>query len=166
VVVRPTSLPNLTILHDPAKPDITAKEKGNYIHAVMQEIRTADEASQVISDLYARGAIDETVISEPQMQQTIARILAMPEVAPWFRHGLQVLNELTIMNTQGEQERPDRIVITPDGHAIVIDFKTGSNHPGYRRQVSRYMRLLKQLGYTSVNGFLLFIKDESIIEVR
>ena len=166
VVVRPTSLPNLTILHDPAKPDITAKEKGNYIHAVMQEIRTADEAPQVISDLYARGAIDETVISEPQMQQTIARILAMPEVAPWFRHGLQVLNELTIMNTRGEQERPDRIVITPDGHAIVIDFKTGSNHPGYRRQVSRYMRLLRQLGYTSVSGFLLFIKDESIIEVR
>jgi CRISPR/Cas system-associated exonuclease Cas4 (RecB family) len=90
----------------------------------------------------------------------------MPEVAPWFRHGLQVLNELTIMNAQGLQERPDRIVITPDGHATVIDFKTGSNHPGYRRQVARYMRLLKQLGYSSVSGFLLFIKDESIVEVR
>ena len=165
-IVHPTRLPNLTILHDPAKPDITAKEKGNYIHAVMQEIRTADEAPQVISDLYARGSIDETIISEPQMQQTIARILAMPEVAPWFKHGLQVLNELTIMNTDGLQERPDRIVITPDGHATVIDFKTGSNHPGYRRQVARYMRLLKQLGYSSVSGFLLFIKDESIVEVR
>ena len=166
VVVRPTRLPNLTILHDPAKPDITAKEKGNYIHAVMQEIRTADEAPQVIRDLYARGTIDETVISESQMQQTISRILAMPEVAPWFKHGLQVLNELTIMNSEGLQERPDRIVITPEGQATVIDFKTGSNHPGYRRQVARYMHLLQQLGYTSVRGFLLFIKDESVVEVR
>ena len=165
-IVPPTRLPNITILHDPARPDITAKEKGNYIHAVMQEIRTADEASQVISDLYARGTIDATVIAEPQMQQTIARILAMPEVAPWFRHGLQVLNELTIMNTEGQRERPDRIVITPEGQAIVIDFKTGSNHPGYRRQVARYMQLLRQLGYNSVTGFLLFIKDESVVEVR
>ena len=128
----------------------------------MQEIRTADEASQVISNLYARGAIDETVISEPQMQQTIARILAMPEVAPWFRHGLQVLNELTIMNTQGEQERPDRIVITPDGHAIVIDFKTGSPRAKHVEQVQYYMRLLNEIGYNNVKGYLWYLRTNTV----
>ncbi|MBR5716287.1 MAG: UvrD-helicase domain-containing protein [Bacteroidales bacterium] len=163
---RTPHLPNLTILHDPAKPDITAKEKGSYIHAVMQEIRTAEKASQVIRDLYSRGAIDETIITEPQMQQTIARILAIPEVAPWFQPGLQVLNELTLMDPQGRQQRPDRIVITPDGQVVVIDYKTGSNHPGYRKQLARYMYLLRQLGYKSVQGFLLFFKDESVIEIK
>ncbi|MBO4754795.1 MAG: UvrD-helicase domain-containing protein [Bacteroidales bacterium] len=159
-------LPNLSILHDPAKPDITAKEKGNYIHTVMQEIRTANDASQVIHDLYARGIIDEQVIDQPQMQQTIARILQLPAVAPWFQPGLQVLNELTIMDNEGHQQRPDRIVITPQGTAIVIDYKTGSDHPGYRRQVKNYMRLLRQMGYPSVSGFLLFIKNESIVQVQ
>ena len=132
----------------------------------MQEIRSADKAPQVIRDLYARGAIDETIITEPQMQQTIAHILAIPEVAPWFQPGLQVLNELTLMDPQGQQQRPDRIVITPDRQVVVIDYKTGSNHPGYRKQVARYMYLLRQLGYKSVQGFLLFFKDETVIEIK
>jgi hypothetical protein len=100
------------------------------------------------------------------MQQTIARILQLPAVAPWFQPGLQVLNELTIMDNEGHQQRPDRIVITPQGTAIVIDYKTGSDHPGYRRQVKNYMRLLRQMGYQSVSGFLLFIKNESIVQVQ
>ncbi len=160
------SLPKISILHDPEKPDVTAKEKGNYIHSVLQEIRTADEANQVIEDLYAKGTIDEEMISMSQMKETIDRILKMPEVAKWFKPGLQVLNELTLMDNQGNQVRPDRIVITPNRTAIVIDYKTGSLHPGYRRQVAGYMSLLQQLGYKAVKGYLLFIKDEKILEVR
>ena len=159
-------LPQLTILHDPAKPDITAKQKGNYIHAVMQEIRTAADADRVIEKLYAKGAIDPDIIDQPQMLDTIHRILQLPAVAPWFKPGLQVLNELTLMDSQGRQHRPDRIIITPSQSVVVIDYKTGESHPGYRRQVAEYMRLLRQLGYSKVRGFLLFIKDESIVEVR
>ena len=159
-------LPQLTILHDPAKPDITAKQKGNYIHAVMQEIRTAADADRVIEKLYAKGAIDPDIIDQPQMLDTIHRILQLPAVAPWFKPGLQVLNELTLMDSQGKQHRPDRIIITPSQSVIVIDYKTGESHPGYRRQVAEYMRLLRQLGYSKVRGFLLFIKDETIVEVR
>jgi ATP-dependent exoDNAse (exonuclease V) beta subunit len=161
-----TELPKISILHDPDKPDVTAKEKGNYIHAVLQEIRTADEAIQVIEDLYAKGSIDEEIIDKAQMQDTIQRILGMPEVAAWFKPGLQVLNELTLMDNSGNQVRPDRIVITPKGTAIVIDYKTGSSHAGYRRQVAGYMQILQQMGYHDVRGYLLFIKDEKIVEVK
>ena len=159
-------LPQLTILHEPAKPDITAKQKGNFIHAVMQEIRTAADADRVIEKLYAKGSIDPDIIDQPQMLRTIHRILQLPAVAPWFKPGLQVLNELTLMDSQGKQHRPDRIVITPSRQVFVIDYKTGDSHIGYRRQVADYMRLLRQLGYSDVRGFLLFIKDESIVEVR
>ncbi len=161
-----TTLPQISILHDPDKPDVTAKEKGNYIHAVLQEIRTADEAERVIDALYAKGSIDEEIIAMDEMKATIGRILDMKDVASWFKSGLQVLNELTLMNSQGRLLRPDRIVITPKGQAIVIDYKTGSDHPGYRRQVAGYMSILKQMGYKDVKGYLLFIKEEKIVEVK
>lgn len=160
------SLPQITILHDPERPDITAKERGNYIHAVLQEIRTRDDADRVIANAYARGEIDREVIDQGEMTTTIRHLLDMPEVKPWFQPGLQVLNELTLMDNQGNMQRPDRIVISPQGAVTVIDYKTGSSHAGYRRQVASYMNIMRQMGYSEVRGFLLFIKDEKVVEVR
>lgn len=153
------TLPRISILHDPEKPDVTAKERGTYIHAVLQEIRTADEAMEVIMKMYKRGDVDPSCISQEEMEQTIGTLLEREEVAAWFRPGLQVLNELTLMDRDGDMQRPDRIVIDETGKAIIIDYKTGAMHPGYRRQVKRYMRVLKDIGFKQVEGWLLFLKD-------
>lgn len=159
-------LPQITILHDPARPDVTAKQRGNYIHAVLQQIRVADQADEVIHRLYMRGEIDPQLISQHQMTQAIHRLLAMPEVKPWFAAGLQVLNETTLMDSHGDQRRPDRIIIDAMGRATVIDYKTGDPHQGYHRQVTRYMNILRQLGFTSVRGFLLYLKNSKVVEVN
>lgn len=153
------TLPRITILHDPAKPDITAKERGTYIHAVLQHIRTSDEAGQVIHDLYRRGDIDPKCISESEMERTICKLLKRPDVAPWFRPGLTVLNELTLMDNEGNMQRPDRIILDESGLVTVIDYKTGSMHPGYKRQVRRYMEVLRSIGFNVTSGWLLFLKD-------
>lgn len=158
-------LPKISILHNPNKPDVTAKRRGTYIHMVLQNIRTADEAKEQIRRLYLRGDIDPSVIAEDEMSAVIMRLLSMPEVSPWFASGLTVLNELTLMDNDGRQQRPDRIVIDSQRHVSVIDYKTGSSHNGYAQQVKRYMELLRQMGYTDVSGYLLFLKDEKIVQV-
>lgn len=162
---RSNELPLLSILHDPAKPDITAKLRGNYIHAALQEIHTADEAEAVIHRLYLRGDIDPETISEAEMNNEICRLLKMPLVSTWFQPGLTIYNELTFMDAKGKQQRPDRIVVDSQGKATIIDYKTGSSHPGYRRQVKRYMEMLQQIGFQQVEGYLLFLKDEKIVKV-
>lgn len=159
-------LPQISILHDPAKPDITAKERGTYIHLALQHIRTAQSAPKVISDLYLRGDIDPLVIKEPEMQKTISQLLSMPEMQQWFAPDMQVLNEMGMMDADGNQLRADRVVIAPDGRVTVIDYKTGSDHRGYRRQVVGYMQTLQAMGFKQVEGYLLFIKDKKIVQVK
>lgn len=159
-------LPMISILHDPGKPDVTAKERGTYIHLALQHIIRADNAQQVISDLYSRGEIDAEIITEEEMQQTIEHLLSNPQVKRWFSPEVEVFNEMGMMNGHGKQQRADRVIIAPDGTVTVIDYKTGQNHNDYRSQVSRYMATLKDMGFDKVEGYLLFIKDEKVVKVK
>ena len=161
-----TPLPQVSILHSPSLPDITAKSKGTYIHRALQEIRTANDAANVIHALYQRGIIDPSIIGEDEMQHTIARVIDAPHIRSWFSEGMRILNEQPITDNEGKLQRPDRIVIDPEGRVTVIDYKTGRNHTGYSQQVASYMQLLHQIGFKDVSGYILFIKDNKLVEVK
>ena len=88
--------------------------------------------------------------------------LSRPEVALWFSPEVQVFNEQTILlSLQSHTYRPDRIVVTPQNEAIVIDYKFGKPLPRYQRQVQRYMQLLSKMGYSAVRGYLWYFASES-----
>ena len=69
--------------------------------------------------------------------------------------GVKVLNEYSIIDTDGNEYRPDRIVFL-NGRTVVIDYKTGSEHKEYRTQVENYCQLLRDMGYPNVSGELLY----------
>lgn len=160
-----TPLPKVKVLHSPLLPDVTAKDKGTYIHRVLQEIRTLDGAASSIHSLYLRGIINPEIISETEMQQVISQLLSNPQVQPWFASDLTILNEQSITDSKGNLQRLDRLVITPQGRAIVIDYKTGHYNKEYRSQIKGYMEALRQIGYSNVEGYLLFIKDGKVMKV-
>lgn len=160
------ALPALSILHSPLQQDPTARQRGNCIHRALQEIRNIDECSARIEQLYAKGVIDARIITKQELTHAIAELMDNPQVAAWFAPELNVLNEQTIINSEGQQIRPDRIVIDHEGIVTVIDYKTGDDHRGYRPQVKRYMMALRQLGFRRVKGFLLFLRDKRVVEVR
>ena len=160
-----TPLPKVKVLHSPLLPDVTAKDKGTYIHRALQEIRTLADATTAIHSLYLRGIINPDIICEEEMQQVISQLLANPQVQPWFAPELTILNEQSITDRKGNLQRLDRLVITPQGRAIVIDYKTGHYNKEYRSQVKGYMEALHQIGYTDVEGYLLFIKDGKVMKV-
>lgn len=159
-------LPKISILHSPKFPDVTAKHKGSYIHRALQEIRTADKAQEAVHSLYLRGYIDNKIISEAEMQQVIHTMLSDPQVKSWFAGDLRIFNEQTLADKEGTLQRPDRIVIDAQGHVTVIDYKTGDDHKGYRKQVAKYMHLLQQIGFNNVEGYLLFIKECKVVKVK
>lgn len=69
--------------------------------------------------------------------------------------GVKVFNEYNIIDTDGKEHRPDRIVFL-DGRTVVIDYKTGAEHKEHRTQVENYCQLLRDMGYPNVSGELLY----------
>ncbi len=68
---------------------------------------------------------------------------------------VKVYNEYNIIDTDGKEYRPDRIVFL-DRKTVVIDYKTGTEREEYRTQVENYCRLLRDMGYPNVSGELLY----------
>ena len=86
------------------------------------------------------------------------------EVQRWFARGNKVYNERTIAVGE-ERYRPDRVVVTPQGETIVIDFKFGNIHSkGYTQQVKHYMALLSEAGLPNVTGRIWY-PFEGIVDV-
>ena len=120
-------------------------------HALLSRIRTSDDAPEVLRSI------------EPQTRELLLeRISAHSE---WFSPELQTLNEVAIIDSFGNTNRPDRVLVDEEGHVTVIDFKFGEEDEKYSGQVRRYMRLFREMGYGEVSGYIWYVPIDKIIQV-
>jgi predicted Ser/Thr protein kinase len=76
------------------------------------------------------------------------------------------MNEQEILISNGETQRPDRILIG-ENETIVIDYKFGKHDDAkYRKQVRDYMKNLEQIGLPDVTGYIWYFKDNDIVQVN
>ena len=103
-----------------------------------------------------------------------------PLVAGWFDSGWNIVrneNEIIvphhtrIRRTRREQtaertiRRPDRVMVK-EGRAVVVDYKFGlRENPDHRRQLGEYIELLREIGYTQVEGYLWYVRMERIVSI-
>ena len=45
---------------------------------------------------------------------------------------------------------------------MVIDFKTGIEKESHRKQLTNYKNILTQMGYSNVQGVLLYLADQRL----
>lgn len=120
-------------------------------HALLSRIRTSDDAPEVLRSI------------EPQTREMLLeRISAHSE---WFSPELKTLNEVAIIDSFGNTNRPDRVLVDEKGRVTVIDFKFGEEDEKYSGQVRRYMRLFREMGYGEVSGYIWYVPIDKIIQV-
>lgn len=157
-----TSLPNLVLRHENTS---EARQRGNMIHRALQDVIDTETMPEAVHRLYHCEILKEEDMPETEMLELLTQKLSQPAIAPWFANGNNVMNEMSLIDKDGSVHRPDRIIIKGN-NVTVIDYKTGGDHKGYRPQVSRYMRILKQMGFSKVSGYLWFIETDNIVEVQ
>lgn len=140
-----------------------SRRYGELMHAIMENIDTPTDLDIALLRMRVHGYIDSN-----QMKQLKTELSeAMSEVASfgWFDNGLTVIKERGIA-IGGRILRPDRIVLRPDGTAVVIDYKFGEvrDDKAYLRQVKRYANAIVKSGLVKdCKAYVWYVSLGSVI---
>lgn len=146
--------------------DGSARERGKFLHAVMEQLFKVEDLPRILRRMQIKGVISEKL--EVELNHFLKECLSEEQVRCWFDGTYRVLNERSLFSKRKHLSRPDRILISPEGDLIVIDYKFGEKTEvaKYRRQVAEYMRLLKGMNkFRSVRGYLWYVIEGIVEEV-
>ena len=134
---------------------------GEWVHELMQFILTEKDVLPILQKEIIAGKITNEEL--PEMEKKMTSLLYHPELEPYFKEGLTVLNERDFIDEKGEIFRPDRLVL--DGkNCTIIDYKTGAEKPEHISQIKYYAENLQKSGYKIEKKFLVYIGDK--LEVK
>ncbi len=142
---------------------------GNILHQLFSTILTEADIEPRLKELEQEGIIYNDEITSVELREKIGNALRNVQVKEWFSTHWRLFNECTILqydSSTGEvtEHRPDR-VMTDGKEIIVVDFKFGKPRGEYQEQVHRYMRLLAEMGYPQVSGYLWYVMRNHIEKV-
>ena len=135
---------------------------GIHIHTIFSRIKYAAEVPQALRQLIDEGKITENETEELQIQ--INELLGNKVVASWFDSSWDVRTEVPILLPGGKSNRIDRLLLNGK-RAVVVDFKTGEVKKEDQKQVKEYMDIVKAMGFTEVEGYLLYTRHKEVVSM-
>ena len=132
-----------------------SQDIGTQIHDFLQKL-TLFPATEEERNEMTNGLPEEI---RSRLHRLFERTEQDSRLRPYFylNDGDQVLNEVTILTKNGQERRPDRVVIKPD-YVMIIDYKTGQEHRlQYESQLKEYQECMQEMGYQDVRTEILYI---------
>ena len=131
---------------------------GNIIHEILAFVKDKSDVELAIIKAIENGLI--TYTQKEIVSKTLEEIVSHPEISICFNGENIVLNEQTIVQKEGKILKPDRIVLTQDMKAYLLDYKTGARNPKYVNQIQEYQNAIEDLGYKVLKRALVYIGTE------
>ena len=138
------------------------------LHNVFSTIRTSADIDQALLQLQQDGVLYDDEITREKVTKLLRNRLEDNRVNDWFSDRWRLFNECTILQMADgkvQERRPDR-VMTDGKETHVVDFKFGRPKPEYQEQVREYMQLLQSMGLPNVKGWLWYVYNNKVEEVR
>ncbi|MDE5790245.1 MAG: UvrD-helicase domain-containing protein [Muribaculaceae bacterium] len=161
LLYRTEDVPEVVDAEDPElSEDEDPRSEGNILHEIMQGVERQADIPRAVRRMMIKGVITSAEASRYGGMLTV--MTSRPEVKGWFEGDWRVVNERPLLRAGNIMKRPDRVMISPDGEAVVVDYKFGesmSTHRRYAAQVRDYVETLKDTGrFKSVTGYLWYVK--------
>lgn len=141
--------------------------QGQLLHTLFSEIRTHRDIDPAIERLVFEGVIDSHK-KEQQIKSLTRKVFSNPLVTEWYSGKYRLFNECAIVYKEDgtlQTRRPDRVMMNGK-EVIVVDFKFGKRKPEYSEQVRGYMELLSRMGYENIIGYLWYVYENALEEVK
>lgn len=139
-------------------------QTGKLLHSLFATIRTEADIDAAVDKMLSDGLIESRSKAE-SLKHQICDHIDKSGVHDWFNGNYSLYNEASIIYRDGgtlQARRPDRVMIKPDGSAVIVDFKFGREREEYLHQVREYMDLLRKMGYPSIEGHIWYVYNNKI----
>lgn len=148
-------------LEDKAGIEASPRLKGIVLHDILSRLKDVSGLEPAVDAAVASGDVD---LSQRDEILTLLRerIMSRPE---WFASdGLEVMNETTLIDSDGKMYRPDRVMISEDRAVCIVDYKFGEHRRSYERQLKGYADIWRRMGYEEVTAFLWYVHDDKVVQ--
>lgn len=143
--------------------DDGTRDFGTLMHAIVSEIRTLSDLDSTLEKRVLSGEL--TTDEKQNLHQSLLQSLSLPEVKDWYSGNYHVLNEQQVLHPSMNFVRPDRVMIKDD-EVVVVDYKFGESiESKYVKQVQRYTKSIRDMGYANVQGYLFYVKLQKVVKV-
>lgn len=137
--------------------------KGVVLHEVLSRMTKPSDLQSAVNESLMRG--DITQVEADEVTAMLLQRLDSAISRGWFPEKAdKILNEVTLIDSDGQMYRPDRVVVT-DGRVIVVDYKFGEHHGSYIRQLRKYSDIWRRMGYENVSAYLWYVHTDEVKEV-
>ena len=152
------SMDSSDFFSEEAKSRSEAVHNGTVLHNILASVIVPGDIEKAVETALRTGDVDKAS-AEEDLELLRERIASHPE---WFpEDGAEILTETSLFDVDGEEYRPDRVVIK-DGKVTVIDYKFGEKNPRYRRQLSKYISIYRNMGYSQVEGAIWYVPADEV----
>lgn len=131
---------------------------GNIVHEILAFIKDKSDVDLAVTKALENGLINYD--QSEKVLQTLLEIVNHPELNICFDGKNNILNEQTIVQKEGKILKPDRIVLTQNKEAYLLDYKTGAINSKYTQQIQEYQDAIEDLGYKVLKRALVYIGTE------
>jgi ATP-dependent helicase/nuclease subunit A len=136
---------------------------GIHMHSILSKLNHKNEINDVIERLRLSGNIAADEVGP--ISNELADLFSIPQVENWFNGGWIAQTEVPVLLPDGKENRFDRLLSKGDEH-VVIDFKTGMPKKSDQVQVQEYLDVLRKMNFHSIKGYILYLRDKTILEVK
>ena len=137
--------------------------RGNVLHAILGSVILPEDLPGAVESAILKG--DLPLSLKEETLSFLERRIASVREREWFSPQVGVRCEASLLSPGGQEHRPDRVVLHPDGRVDIVDYKFGQDRKKYRYQVHDYVNLYRKMGYEKVAGYLWYLEDNLIIFV-
>lgn len=137
--------------------------KGVVLHEILSKVRVPSDLESAVEAYRANGWIDEQEAS--QASALLGEKIGLAAARGWFPEDpTKVHNEVSLMDTDGSEYRPDRVVETDEG-IVIVDYKFGAHRKSYQSQVARYANLYRRMGRKVASASLWYVLTDEVVDV-
>ncbi|WP_345167256.1 UvrD-helicase domain-containing protein [Algibacter aquimarinus] len=139
-----------------------AIEKGNLIHNIMSEIYTKSDVDGVIENFIRNSIITQEQATE--LKSIILQIVNHSKLEGYYNSNDTIYNEHDIISKNGVFLRPDRVNISSQKEAVIIDYKTGLEDKEHKQQLQLYQDVLEDMNIPVKKKLLIYINDDILVK--